>query len=145
MMTRTERFSPVLKIAEIKKRDAARVAAKSNQAVAEYERKLSELVSFRKEYRLSDHVSNRSMSATELKEHQKFVGQLDEGISILKSQLEGHRQNNQIDRQAWMEAHQRSDAMDKLMGKMQKLEQRIRETRVDNELDDRSQHTRVKN
>ena len=145
MMTRTDKFSPVLKIAQIKKRDAARAAARSQQKVAEYEKKLSELVNFRKEYRLSNQASSQVMSAGALKEHQKFVQQLDEGISILKNQLEGHIQDNRIDRQAWMQAHQHSDAMDKLMSKMQNLEHRIREIRIDNEIDDRSQHRRIKN
>ena len=42
----------------------------------------------------------------------------------------------------WLEAHKHNDAIDKLMGKMRKLEWQLRETREDNAMDDRAQRTR---
>ena len=42
-MTRTEKLSPALKVAELRKRDAAKVAENSRLKVLEYERKLEEL------------------------------------------------------------------------------------------------------
>ena len=144
-MTRTEKLSPALKIAEIRKRDAAKTAESSKLKVLEYEKKLQELISFRQDYSLTNSGSDGVLSASQLVEYQKFMAQLDEGIKIIKSQLEGHRQDSEIDRQVWVEAYQRSSAMDKLVGKLKKMEQGVRETRIENEIDDRSQRTRIKN
>ncbi len=144
-MTRSEKFSSVLRIAETKKRDAARVAIKTNQKLNEYEKKLSELRGFRKEYTLGARAGSQSMKASQLQERQKFIRQLDEGINILTSKVEGQRQSSDLDKQAWLDAHKHSDAMDKLMGKIKKTEACLDESREANELDDHSQYRRMKN
>ena len=139
-MTRSEKFSSVLRIAESKKHDAARVAKKTNQILNEYEEKLGELRGFRDEYTLGARAVSQSMTAKQLQERQKFIQQLDEGINILTNKVEGQRQNSEVDKQAWLDAHKYSDAMDKLMGKIKKTEERLDESREANELDDRSQY-----
>ena len=142
-MTRTEKLAPAYRIAELKKRDAAKIAENSKQKVLEYERKLQELIDFRKDYSLSSHFSGSVLSASQLVEHQKFMRQLDEGIRIIEKQLEGHKQDSEIDRRVWLDAYQRSDAMDKLIGKLKKMEQGARDNRLENEIDERSQSRRV--
>jgi flagellar export protein FliJ len=144
-MTRSQRFSSVLKIAKSKKRDAARVAVKARQKLLEYEGKLNELRNFRREYSLAMPGFNESIAASQLQERQKFFRQLDEGISILKNRVEGQKQSTDLDKQAWLEAHKHSDAMDKLMYKIRRIEIDLDEAREANELDDRSQYRRMSN
>ncbi len=142
-MTRSEKFLSVLRIATKKKRDAARVAIETEHKLNEYEKKLSELRGFRSEYTLGSHAGNQSMTAKQLQERQRFIRQLDEGINILSNKVEGQRQNSHLDKQAWLDAHKHSDAMDKLMGKIRKMEICLDESREANELDDRAQYHRM--
>ena len=144
-MNRSEKFSSVLRIAEIKKRDATRIAVKAKQKLHEYEQKLNELRSFRNEYTLNAWAGGQTMTANQLQERQKFIRQLDEGIKILTNKVKGQRQSSAVDKQAWLEAHKHSDAVDKLMGKIRKIEVDLGETREANELDDRSQHRKLEN
>ncbi len=139
-MTKSERFSPVLKVAETKKREAARVAMQTRQKLREYEHKLDELRSFRDEYALHVHTGNQSINAMQLQEQQKFVQQLNEGINILKTKIEGQKQNNDMDTQAWQEAYKYSSTIDKLISKIRRIELGVSETRESNELDDRTQY-----
>ncbi len=142
-MTRSQKFTSVLKIAEIKKRDATRIAMKAKQNLHEYEQKLNELRSFRSEYTLSARAGGQTMTANQLQERQKFIRQLDEGIRILTNKVEGQRQSSAVDKQAWLDARKHSDAVDKLMGKIRQIEIDLGDTREANELDERSQHRQL--
>lgn len=141
-MTRSQRFSSVLRIAETKKRNAARISVKATQKLNEYEKKLDELRSFRNEYTFGAHAGSQRMTANQLQERQLFLRQLDEGISILSNKVNGQKQSSDMEKQIWMDALKHSDAMDKLMAKIRKIEIDLVETREDSEVDDRSQHCR---
>ncbi len=144
-MTRSKRFSSELKIAEAKKRNAARVAVQAKQKLHEYEGKLDELRSFRSDYAIAVKGVDNNVTASLLQERQKFIQQLDEGIKVIQNRIEGQKQSTEIDKQAWMDAHKHSDAMDKLMLKIKKIEIDLIETRAENEIDDRSQYRKVRN
>ncbi|MFT5134848.1 MAG: flagellar FliJ protein [Gammaproteobacteria bacterium] len=144
-MTRSEKFSPVLRIAESKKRDAARAAVKANKKLQEYENKLNELRSFRLEYSVDKNVVGQLVTTNKLQDRQNFIRQLDAGINIMEKKIEGQKQNSDLDKQAWLDAHKHVDAIDKLVGKIKKIETNMSELREDNELDDRSQHRKISN
>ena len=141
-MTRSEKLSPVLKLAVSRKRKAEITAARASHLLREYELKLEELRQYRAEYSVVNTSGGQVMNASHLQERQKFIRQLDEGIRILKNKVKGQQEITNVDKQAWLEAHKHNDAIDKLMGKMRKLEWQLRETREDNAMDDRSQHKR---
>lgn len=144
-MSRPKKLSPVSKLAGIRKLNAARTAMASQRRLLEYENRLAELVRFRHEYGSPAQLNTDGLKAGALKEYQKFISQLDEGIAVLRHQLEGQKQHYEIDRQAWLTAYQRSDALDRLVDKMQNIENRIRELKRANELDERFQHGKMKN
>ncbi len=142
-MTRSERFASVLKIAELKKRNAARASAQAKQKLHEYEKKLYELLDFRNEYTLGDRAVSQSVTASQLQQRQKFIQQLDEGINILRKQVAGQKQSSEMDKQVWLDAYKHTNAMDKLMSKIRKTEIDLLEARETNEVDDRSQHRKL--
>ena len=141
-MTRSEKLSPVLKLTLSRKRKAEIAAARASHLLREYEMKLEELRQYRSEYAIVNTSGGQVLSASHLQERQKFIRQLDEGIKILKNKVKGQQEITDVDKQAWLEAHKHNDAIDKLMGKMRKLEWQLRETREDNAMDDRAQRTR---
>jgi len=137
-MTRSEKFSPVLKIAAVKKRDAARSAGEAAARLQDFQNKLQELRSFRSEYTLAGYQGNQTMNANELQERQKFLRQLDEGIRVLADRVRGQQQHRDMETQAWLEACRHADAVDRLMMKIRKLESDVRENRVELEMNDRA-------
>lgn len=144
-MTRSKRLSPVLKLAESKERDAVQVMAKARQRLNHYEEKLNELRKFHEEYSNAyRHSQSGVISATQLLETQKFLRQLDEGIAVMSEKVTGQKQLNLRDEQQWLLAKNRTDALDKLITKIQSVERNIRDNREANEVDERSQHQKLK-
>lgn len=144
-MTRSQRFSSVLRLAETRKRNAARMSVNATQKLREYEKKLDELRRFRNEYTLGAHAGSRSMTSNQLQERQLFLRQLDEGISIMINKVNGQKQSSAMEKQVWMDALKHADAMDKLLCKIRKIEIDLAETREDSEVDDRAQYCRINN
>lgn len=144
-MTRSKRLSPVLKLAESKERNAVQVMAKTRQRLNHYEEKLNELRKFHEEYSNAyRHSQSGVISATQLLETQKFLHQLDEGIAIMSEKVTGQKQLNLRDEQQWLLAKNRTDALDKLVVKIQSVEKNIRDNREADEIDERSQHQKLK-
>ncbi len=140
-MTRSKRLSPVLKLAETNERSAAQSMAQTRQRLHYYEEKLTELCCFRKEYANSLHAGQaNAISASQLQEYQSFLRQLDKGISVISEKISGQKQLNTRDEQQWLMAKQRTDALDKLVLKLQGMERNLRDNREANEVDERSQH-----
>lgn len=144
-MTRSKRLSPVLKLAESKERNAVQVMAKTRQRLNHYEEKLNELRKFHEEYSNAyRHSQSGVISATQLLETQKFLHQLDEGIAVMSEKVTGQKQLNLRDEQQWLLAKNRTDALDKLVVKIQSVEKNIRDNREADEIDERSQHQKLK-
>lgn len=144
-MTRSKRLSPVLKLAESKQRDAVQVMAKARRRLNHYEEKLNELRKFHEEYSNAyRHSQSGVISATQLQETQKFLRQLDEGIAVMSEKVTGQKQLNLRDEQQWLLAKNRTDALDKLITKIQGVERNIRDNREADEVDERSQHQKPK-
>ncbi len=144
-MTRSKRLSPVLKFAESKERHAVHVMAKARQRLNHYKEKLNELRKFHKEYSNAfRHSQSRVISATQLQETQKFLRQLDEGIAVMSEKVTGQKHLNLRDEQQWLLAKNRTDALDKLITKIQGFERNMRDNREADEVDERSQHQKPK-
>ena len=143
-MVRSKRLSPVLKLAETDERNAAQSMAQTRQRLHYYEEKLSELCGFRKEYENSLRADQTHITSTsQLQQYQSFLRQLDEGIAMISEKISSQKQLTSRDEQQWLITKQRTDALDKLVLKLQGVERNLRENREANELDELSQ--RVKN
>lgn len=142
-MTRSKRLSPVLKIAESKTLYAARAVAESRRQILHYEQKLNELLSFRNEYRQRLRSSHSSTtSAIRLREYQQFLQQMNEGIKVLSEQVEQLKNNGEQTESKWRKAKYRTDALDKLILKLEGMEENLQLNRESNEVDERSQRSK---
>lgn len=140
---RSKRLSPVLKLAETRERDAAQVLAKARQRLHDYEVKLADLRAFREEYSRSLNTMYRTAISTALlQQYQKFIRQLDDGITILAEKVAGQKRLNLQDEKQWLTAKIKTDALDRLVEKLQSIEQSYLNNREANELDEHA--SRVK-
>ena len=113
--------------------------ARARRRLHYYEEKLAELRSYRSEYGMfMSRGQEGTMSATQLREYQSFIHQLNEGISILAEKIEGQRQLNQRDEKLWISAKKNTDILDKLIIKLKWMERKFAATQEANEIDERS-------
>ena len=137
---RSKRLSPVLKIAENRELYAARAVAESRRNLQHYEQKLAELEAFRDEYSTSQRAGqSTTTSVTQLREYQKFLKQLNDGIFIMSEQVAQLKSIDDETESKWRKARTRTDALDKLIVKMEGIEDLIQLNRESNEVDERSQ------
>ena len=139
-MTRSGRFKPVVKLTASRERNAARSFAETQKTLREYQERLKTLQSYREEYASSLNGSNITLLASQLRERQKFLQQIDKGISALTDQIKQQQQLNLQDHQGWMAARQKMDAMDKIFFRLRSVETRVLVSREQCEIDDLSQH-----
>jgi len=139
-MTRSGRFKPVVKLTASRERDAARLFAETQKALRNYQERLKTLQSYRQEDAHSLNGSNITLAASQLRERQVFLQQIDEGISALTDQIKQQQQLNSRDHQDWMAARQKMDAMDKIFFRLRSVETRLLVSREQCEIDDLSQH-----
>jgi len=138
-MTRSQRFKTIVNLANTKERQTAILFAQKQKVLAEFEKKRALLETYRKEY--SDKISSdkdQSFSGSWLREQQSFLIQIDEGIKMLTEQIQIQRQSNNHERAQWLQAKQQADAMENVLQKITRLENRIHDNRLQHELDDLS-------
>lgn len=139
-MTRSEKLSSILRLAERKEQIAARNAAQSRLKLLECENKLKELQKFRYEYARHRGLGNSVLCSSELLERQKFINQLDEGIEILKQIISSRHFDSETEKKLWVDAYKHSSSLDRLMNKFRQSELLHSERMEESALDDRSQY-----
>ena len=127
-MNSSDRFKPVLKVAENREASAARKFGVSQKQQQEEETKLVNLRQYHAEYmtRFQQTASN-GMSASQLREYQAFLSKLEIAISDQEEVVRQSRQTSHQHKQEWNEKHIRTQSMDKAMGRMIADEQRQQE------------------
>ena len=123
-MNASDKFRPVLKVAENREQSAARQFGQSQKRRKEQEAKLENLKQYHLEYmeRFRQCASN-GMHAVQLREYQLFLTKLEQAIAeqektVALSQVDCTRQKDN-----WRQKHIRTQAMDKAMEKMVYKEQ----------------------
>lgn len=134
------------RIAMISRRDE-RAAAESLSSVQSelerYRKQLSELTSYREEYRASLRCDSASpMNGAEAQKIRAFIHQVDGVIDGLQMKIHQIEQRRTHARDAWVARQQRANALDGVAGREQKLERNIEEARLQREIDDRSHKPR---
>ncbi|MGD2118275.1 MAG: flagellar export protein FliJ [Chromatiales bacterium] len=123
-MNASDKFRPVLRVAENREQTAAKQFGKSQQHRREQEEKLENLKQYHLEYleRFQQSASN-GMSASQLREYQLFLNNLEQAIAeqeklVSQSQADCSRQKDN-----WRQKHMRTQVMDKAMEKIVLKEQ----------------------
>ena len=138
-MARSKKLTPILKLAERKKIDAANTMARARRRLRFYEEKLAELRSYRNEYgTFMAKDQEHTLTANQLREYQAFIHQLNEGIAVLAEKVEGERQLKQRDEKLWLSAKKNTEILDKLIVKLKGMERKFAVNQEANEIDERS-------
>lgn len=138
-MISSKRFKPILRIAESREQEAARILGQAQQQLSAIQHQLNELHQYRQDYRQKMHSSiNTGLGAQNLNNYHRFLGQLDTAIEQLNGQMAQAKQQVDLCRQGWMKRHGRSRVLDKVREKAVLMERKIQDKREQSILDDRA-------
>jgi len=127
-MNTSDRFKPVLKVAENREASAARKFGKSRKQQHEEEAKLKDLRDYHAEYLARFHQSaSVGINASQLREYQAFIKKLEAAIDEQEEVVRQSQQNTSEHKQQWTQKHIRTQSMDKAMGRIVATEQKQRD------------------
>ena len=143
-MTRSQRIKKIVNLTENKERAAARDFAAAQKVLSDYKDKLKQLEDYRLEYTSFMKPGAERQSVSMMRERQAFILQLDEGIRMIKNQIQIQETMNNQERERWLKEKQQLDTMENIFQRYHKTEQQIVALREQNQLDELSRRQTAK-
>jgi len=142
-MTKSERLKPVVRVAESRERDAAKALGDCQRVLSEREVSLSELLSYRDEYRRRfQEAGSGGLNGSSLQDYRSFLNRLDGAIRQQRHLTEAARCAYEQQKRIWHEKWNRTKVLDKVVDRYRQQEAHMEARREQGEHDDRAQHTR---
>ncbi|MBT3205464.1 MAG: flagellar export protein FliJ [Gammaproteobacteria bacterium] len=122
-MTRSKKLQPVVKHVDKNEQSALKAVAISQQLLQQHLNQLQQLKDYKNEY-ANKHSSEKgvSYSALQLQEFNRFLNQLSDTISQQQQIVAMAQREVDLKRQSWKVTRSRSDAMHKMVDRMQASE-----------------------
>lgn len=138
-MTRSKRLNPVLRVAEHREKDAARLLGQSQQRLQQHQARLRELISYRDEYNLKfQQTCSAGVDVKQLQEYRLFLSRLNDAIAQQQRVMANAERELEQARAAWLRTRTRSQALDKVRDRFIDAERQDAERREQADLDERS-------
>ena len=135
-MTKSKRFEPIQEIAANSALDLSREMAEAGRKVAELEKQLEQLKTYRDEYVRNSTRADGSMDAVKLQNYRAFLDRLGDAMRQHDRNLEGVRAEYERRRAAWSAKRVEAESLNRAMERFRRDELRVAERREQNEGDD---------
>ncbi|SEG58293.1 flagellar export protein FliJ [Marinobacterium lutimaris] len=143
MSKKIDRFKLLLDLAERKRKEAERLLGESQQRVAQAEAGLRQLSQYQLEYQQQFQAAGRNgLSSGGIQTYQAFINKLSATSLQQEQALKQSRAQLEQVEIYWRQAMAHHKAMQKLLDKAQEEQRRHGDKRLQQELDERAQHTR---
>lgn len=121
-MSQKQRFELVVKVAEMRKQEAARVLADDKMALQESRGKLEELLIYRTDF--SKDMSNGGSPGygVQLRDHCLFLNRLNRAITAQRQQLDQRGNTVMVSEKRWQDAHKQVAIMNKVVERTRSAE-----------------------
>jgi len=136
-MTRSKKLQPVVRHVENNEQSALKAVALSQQQLQQHQNQLQQLKGYKNDY------ENRHSSATavsysslQLQEFNRFLNQLNDTIEQQQQVVQIAQREVDIKRQSWKHTRSRSDAMHKVVDKIQASEMKQAEKTEQKDMDE---------
>ena len=140
-MKRSQRFEPVVKVAENREQEAARLLGDAQTALTEAQQRLAELEGYREEYIKRFHVTGSvGMSAAQMLDYRAFLVKLDQAIAAQGTVVEQADNLVERQRQEWFTRRGKVKMLDTVVARYQADEQRDANRKEQGDQDERAQH-----
>jgi flagellar FliJ protein len=135
-MSKSKRFEPIQEIASSTANDLSRSMAEAASKVADLERQLEQLQSYRDEYTRNSTQGNGAMDAVKLQNYRTFLDRLGEALRQHAKNLEAARGEYERRRAAWSEKRIEAESLGRVVDRFRKEEQDAAVRREQREGDD---------
>jgi flagellar FliJ protein len=135
-MMKSKRFEPIQEIASTSAKDLSRAMGEASRKVADLERKLQQLQTYRDEYTKSSANSGASMDAVKLQNYRSFLDRLGEALRQQLKSLEHARADYEKKRAQWSEKRVEAESLGRVVERFRKEERHAVDQREQREGDD---------
>lgn len=139
---RAKRIQPIARHADKKQEEAARDYARSQQELAQAEKQLQQLISYRDEY--GRQLVTQSMNIEWLRDYQLFIVKINNAMEQAKADINNKQRNVEQKKLAWLKSRTRSKALNFVVEKYQHEEFVLQEKREQKETDEHGARVQVK-
>lgn len=139
-MTKSQRVKPIIKVAQNRENEAARVLADGQRVVQERRQRLAELRSYREDYRNKyQKQGSAGITAQQLRTFRNFLLKLDQAVEQQEQLVTSAQRDLEQKKSKWMEKHFRTQALDNMRGRYLSQEQLSENRAEQKDSDERSQ------
>jgi flagellar protein FliJ len=135
-MTKSKRFEPIRQIASNSADALSRAMADAARRVADLERQLEQLESYRAEYMQSSAIAGASMDAVKLQNYRSFLDRLGDAKRQHQKNLDAARAEFEKRRALWSEKRVEAESLGRVVERFRKEEQAAEDRKEQREGDD---------
>ena len=135
-MMKSKRFEPIQEIASTSAKDLSRAVGEAGRKVADIERQLEQLQSYRDEYVRNSTQSAAAIDAVKLQNYRSFLDRLGEALRQQLKSLDNAKAEYETRRAAWSEKRVEAESLSRAVDRFRKEEQHIADRREQRESDD---------
>jgi flagellar export protein FliJ len=135
-MMKSKRFEPIHEIAATSATDLSRVMADAGRKVADLERQLEQLQTYRDEYVRNSTQSNGAIDAVKLQNYRSFLDRLGEALRQHLKSLDIARLEFDKRRAQWSEKRVEAESLNRVVDRFRKEERHAANRREQREGDD---------
>src|SRR6202521_6102045 len=135
-MIKSKRFEPIQEIAATSAQDSSRAMAEAGRKVADLERQLQQLQSYRDEYVQNSTQSAGAIDAVKLQNYRMFLDRLGEALRQHLKNLDNARAEYEKRRALWSEKRIEAESLGRVVDRFRKEERHAADTREQREGDD---------
>ena len=134
-MMKSKRFEPIREIASSSAKDSSRAMGEAGRKVADLERQLEQLKSYREEY-VRKSQSSGTTDAVKLQNYRSFLDRLGEALRQLLTSLENAQAEYEKRREQWSEKRIDAERLSLVVDRFRKEEQHDADRREQREGDE---------
>ena len=135
-MMKSKRFEPIQEIASTSAKDLSRAMGEAGRKVADLERQLEQLQSYRDEYVRNSTQSAGAIDAVKLQNYRTFLDRLGEALRQHLKNLDAARAEYEKRRALWSEKRIEAETLGRVVDRFRKEEQHAADRREQREGDD---------
>jgi flagellar export protein FliJ len=135
-MMKSKRFEPIQEIASNSAQDLSRAMGEAGRKVADLERQLEQLQSYRDEYLRNSSQSAAPIDAVKLQNYRSFLDRLGEALRQHLKSLETARSEYERRRALWSEKRIEAESLGRAVDRFRREEQHVADRREQREGDD---------
>ncbi|MGA2343178.1 MAG: flagellar export protein FliJ [Steroidobacteraceae bacterium] len=135
-MMKSKRFEPIQEIASSSANELSREMAEAGRRVADLERQLTQLQTYRDEYVRNSTQSSGAMDAVKLQNYRSFLDRLGDAMRQHLKNLEAARAEFEKRRSMWSEKRIEAESLGRVVERFRKEERSAADRREQREGDD---------